>query len=158
MMLKAEAEWDMLAHLVSESIKVKAGIVSRDQFEGGERRKLNLGHTFAHAIETLARRHGDDLTHGEAVAIGIVMAARLAGLCPDIAGPHDCALAARLKADFMSCGLPVGCPYDIYWMADAMSKDKKAEGGKVHFVLPCTVGEVEIVDFSAAEVCAMLNN
>lgn len=157
-MMKAEAEWGMLSHLVAESIKVKAGVVSRDQFEGGERRKLNLGHTFAHAIETLARRQGDDLTHGEAVAIGIVMAARLAGLCPDIAPLHDCALAARLEADFMACGLPVKCPYDIPGMAEAMSKDKKAEGGKVHFVLPCAVGEVMIADLSAAEACAMLND
>lgn len=157
-MMKAEVEWGMLSHLVAESIKVKAGVVSRDQFEGGERRKLNLGHTFAHAIETLARRQGDDLTHGEAVAIGIVMAARLAGLCPDIAPLHDCALAARLEADFMACGLPVKCPYDIPGMAEVMSKDKKAEGGKVHFVLPCAVGEVMIADLSAAEACVMLND
>lgn len=156
-MTKAAVEWDILAHLVAESIKVKAGIVSRDQFEGGERRKLNLGHTFAHAIETLARREGDDLTHGEAVAMGIVMAARLAGLCPDIAAPHDCVLAASLETDFMSCGLPVGCPYDLCRMEEAMSKDKKAEGGKVHFVLPCSVGDVRIVDLSVAEACAMLN-
>lgn len=157
-MTKAAVEWDILAHLVAESIKVKAGIVSRDQYEGGERRKLNLGHTFAHAIETLARRQGDDLTHGEAVAMGIVMAARLAGLCPDIAVPHDCVLAASLETDFMSCGLPVRWPYDIFGMEEAMSKDKKAEGGKIHFVLPCSVGDVRIVDLSVAEACAMLND
>ncbi|MCX4336094.1 MAG: 3-dehydroquinate synthase [Bacteroidales bacterium] len=157
-MVKAAVEWDVLANLVAESIKVKAGIVSRDQFEGGERRKLNLGHTFAHAIETLARRQGDDLKHGEAVAIGIVMAARLAGLCPDIDPSYDCALAARLEADFTACGLPVRCPYDILGMAEVMSKDKKSVGGKVHFVLPCAVGDVRIVDLSATEACAMLND
>ncbi len=160
-MVKATVEWDVLANLVAESIKVKAGIVSRDQFESGERRKLNLGHTFAHAIETLARRHGDDLTHGEAVAIGIVMAARLAGVeqagtGSGIMAPRDCVLAARLETDFTACGLPVGCPYDILGMAEVMSKDKKSEGGKVHFVLPCAVGDVRIVDLSAAEACAML--
>ncbi len=160
-MVKAAVEWDVLANLVAESIKVKAGIVSRDQFESGERRKLNLGHTFAHAIETFARRQGDDLTHGEAVAIGIVMAARLAGAeqagpGSGIMAPRDCVLAARLETDFTACGLPVGCPYDILGMAEVMSKDKKSEGGKVHFVLPCAIGDVRIVDLSAAEACAML--
>lgn len=160
-MVKAAVEWDVLANLVAESIKVKAGIVSRDQFESGERRKLNLGHTFAHAIETFARRQGDDLTHGEAVSIGIVMAARLAGAeqagtGSGIMAPRDCVLAARLETDFKACGLPVGCPYDILGMAEVMSKDKKSEGGKVHFVLPCAVGDVRIVDLSAAEACAIL--
>lgn len=86
------------------------------------------------------------------------MAARLAGLCPDIDPSYDCALAARLEADFTACGLPVRCPYDILGMAEVMSKDKKSVGGKVHFVLPCAVGDVRIVDLSATEACAMLND
>ena len=66
-----------LMTLIAEAAKVKAGVVSRDQFESGERRKLNLGHTFAHAIEWKARETGSDITHGEAVAIGVIQAARL---------------------------------------------------------------------------------
>ena len=67
-----------LQELALAAAGVKAAIVSRDPFEAGERRKLNLGHTFAHAIEHEALRRGDDITHGEAVAMGIVLAARLA--------------------------------------------------------------------------------
>ena len=76
-----------LTELISAAAQVKAGVVSRDQFERGERRKLNLGHTFAHAIETLAQRDGGErfvrhdgisevrgVTHGEAVAMGLVPA------------------------------------------------------------------------------------
>ena len=67
-----------LQALVFAAAAVKAGVVSRDPFERGERRKLNLGHTFAHAIEHVARVKGDDITHGEAVAMGMVLAAQLA--------------------------------------------------------------------------------
>ncbi len=60
---------DELSCLIAAAARVKAGIVSRDQFEKGERRKLNLGHTFAHAIETLARKENVDKAHGDSVAM-----------------------------------------------------------------------------------------
>ena len=145
-----------LVKLIYEAAKVKAGVVSRDQFESGERRKLNLGHTFAHAIETLAQRRGDDVTHGEAVAMGIMLAAELSGkramwdeqwreIC-------DFHLYQRLEDDFLAVGLPINCRYRIEDMAEIMCKDKKAEGAKVHFVLPADIGDVRIVDMSVEEV------
>ena len=149
-----------LIKLICEAAKVKAGVVSRDQFEGGERRKLNLGHTFAHAIETLAQRRGDDVTHGEAVAMGMVLAAELSGkyarkdeLWREIC---DYSLYQRIEDDFLAVGLPINCPYRIADMADVMRKDKKAEGGKVHFVLPAAIGDVRVVDLTVDEVVGLL--
>ena len=145
-----------LVKLIYEAAKVKAGVVSRDQFESGERRKLNLGHTFAHAIETLAQRRGNDVTHGEAVAMGMMLAAELSGkramwdeqwreIC-------DFQLYQRFEDDFLAVGLPINCNYRIEDMAEIMCKDKKAEGAKVHFVLPADIGDVRIVDMSVEEV------
>ena len=138
----SDAEWQ---ELVFAAAAVKAGVVSRDPFEAGERRKLNLGHTFAHAIEHEARRLGDDITHGEAVAMGIIFAARLSDALGVSAG-----LAPRLTQDFTVSGLPVACPYPPADLAEAMGKDKKAEGGLVHFVLAERPGSAVIRDLSVA--------
>ncbi len=151
-----------LNELISAAARVKAGIVSRDQFEKGERRKLNLGHTFAHAIETLVQREGsgrfnmDGVTHGEAVAMGIVLAARLADRYyrGDRNDPTE--LEAKFSNDLWDSDIPCFCPYSIEEMAGIMMKDKKAEGGKVHFVLPKSVSEVEIVDLTVEEVCRLM--
>ena len=132
--------------LILAAAAVKAGIVSRDPFEAGERRKLNLGHTFAHAIEHEARVREDDITHGEAVAMGMILAARLSDRLGVSAG-----LEARLTADFAAVGLPTACPYPLATLAGAMDKDKKAEGALVHFVLAQCIGSVIIREMTVAE-------
>lgn len=138
--------------LIMAAAAVKAGVVSRDPYEAGERRKLNLGHTFAHAIEHVARLRGDDITHGEAVSMGIILAARLS----DALAVSN-RLEAVLTKDFRGVGLPVECPYPLRELAEAMDKDKKAEGGLVHFVLPERIGRVSIRDLSVTEVLNVLN-
>jgi 3-dehydroquinate synthase len=135
-----------LQQLISAAAAVKAGVVSRDQFESGERRKLNLGHTFAHAIEWKARETGSDITHGEAVAIGIIQAARLT----------DKSLADKLRSDFANAGLPTELPFTLESLAEAMLKDKKAERGKVHFVLIRTIGDVYTEDLTVADAISRL--
>jgi 3-dehydroquinate synthetase len=142
---------DGLQDLVFAAAAVKAGVVSRDPFEQGERRKLNLGHTFAHAIEHEARQRGNDVTHGEAVAMGMILAARLS----DATGLST-GMEARLTQDFTAVGLPVACPYPLETLAAAMDKDKKAEGGLVHFVLPERIGSVVIRDLKVDEVIKTL--
>ena len=158
-----------LTQLVAAAAKVKAGVVSRDQFEGGERRKLNLGHTFAHAVENLTRKaaekangghpvHAQEfggITHGEAVAMGMVLAARLSDR---LAGSNDDVgpLEAAIDEDLRSCGIPSVCPYTVEEMADAMRKDKKAEDGKVHFVIPQSIGNVVICDLTVDEILELL--
>ena len=145
-----------LMYLVTEAVRVKAGIVSRDQFEKGERRKLNLGHTFAHAIETLAQREERDITHGEAVAMGLVMAARLSDRVfrGDMDTPTE--MEGGLAIDLCDCGLFPQCPYDVEDMAEIMSKDKKAEGGKVHFILIREIGDVTSYALAVDEVVKLL--
>ena len=137
--------------LVFAAAAEKAGVVSRDPFERGERRKLNLGHTFAHAIEHEARQQGDDITHGEAVAMGMILAARLS----DATGVST-GMEARLTQDFTAVGLPVQCPYPLEVLAAAMDKDKKSEGGLVHFVLPERIGSVVIRDLSVSDALKTL--
>ena len=145
-----------LMYLVEEAVRVKAGVVSRDQYERGERRKLNLGHTFAHAIETLAQREGSDISHGEAVAMGLVMAARLSVRVfrGDMDTPTE--LEGGLAIDLCDCGLFPQCPYEIADMAEIMMKDKKAEGGKVHFILIREIGEVTSYPLAVEEVVRLL--
>jgi len=160
---------DTLCELIGAAANVKAGVVSRDPFEKEERRKLNLGHTFAHAIETLAQRDGGErfsnhdgaseikgVTHGEAVAMGLVLAARLADryFRKDKNDPTE--LEAKVSSDLWDADIPCYCPYTVEEMAETMKKDKKAEGGKIHFVLPKAVGDVEIVDLTVEEVIRFL--
>lgn len=154
-----------LTELVAAAARVKAGVVSRDQFERDERRKLNLGHTFAHAVETLAQRDGggrflnqeqQGVTHGEAVAMGLVLASRLADRYYRNDRNDPTALEARISNDLWDSNIPCYCPYTIEEMAEAMKKDKKAEGGKVHFALPKAIGEVEIVALAVEEVIRLM--
>lgn len=125
--------------LIVKAARIKEAIVERDPLEHGERAVLNLGHTFAHAIEHKALDRGDDILHGEAVAIGIIMAAEMA----EREGIAENGLAARLKADFQSLALPTECPYD--GLEEAMAKDKKATASGVKFVLPVAIGKVVII-------------
>lgn len=147
---------DELMYLISEAVSVKAGVVSRDQYERGERRKLNLGHTFAHAIETLAQREDRDISHGEAVGMGLVLAARLSDRV--FRGDMDTptALEGSVAIDLCDCGLYPECPYTIDQMAECMHKDKKAEAGKIHFVLLNEIGDVATYALTVDEVVKLL--
>ena len=147
---------DELLYLINEAVRVKAGVVSRDQYERGERCKLNLGHTFAHAIETLAQREDRDISHGEAVAMGLVLASRLSDRV--FRGDMDTptALEGSVAIDLCDCGLYPESPYTIDEMAEHMLKDKKAEAGKVHFVLLREVGDVTTYALSVDEVVKLL--
>ncbi len=134
--------------LILAAASVKERIVAADLYERGERRKLNLGHTFAHAIERRARLSGRDISHGEAVAMGIILAARLSerlGYAPE-------GLEARLRRDWESVGLPVDSPFPPSELADDMAKDKKAAGDKVHFVLIRGIGDVFTLPLGVGEV------
>ncbi|BBO87784.1 3-dehydroquinate synthase [Desulfosarcina ovata] len=126
---------DIIAHLVYRSVEIKAGVVSRDEREHGERRKLNFGHTFGHALEKLT-----GIPHGEAVGIGMVLAAKLSvekGFLPR----ED---AARLEQLIDRFGLPVSPPVDLAAMLGAMKKDKKREGKRIHFVFLDAMGSARV--------------
>lgn len=126
---------------ISRSIQIKVDIVTRDPFEMNERTKLNLGHTFAHAIE---RTSDFEVRHGEAVGIGLVCAARLAqlaGICKE-------QLVARIDGLVAEIGLPTRVPHSIAPrdLLNAMQTDKKRARGRLRFVLPRALGDVDIFD------------
>ena len=128
----APAEW------VRQAARIKAAIVARDPYEEGERAVLNLGHSFGHAIEYLALQKGADILHGEAVAMGIVLAA----LVSEGLGEAPKGLARRLAEDFASVGLPTQSPYPVEELLEALQKDKKAAGNQIKFVLLRAPGNV----------------
>lgn len=126
----------LTADLVLMAIKIKAGIVERDERESGERRKLNLGHTVAHAIEKSSRK----MLHGEAVAVGCVVMARLAadmGLLP----ARD---AERIERMFNRMGFTLTSPAPIEKLITALRKDKKSAGDQIKIVLPTAIGQCEV--------------
>lgn len=135
---------DALSPLIEAAADVKRRIVEQDPYEKGLRRLLNLGHTYAHAIEWYQHsvRTSNPMTHGEAVAAGMIKAARISANM----GIADNALVTRLEADFMACHLPtkLPCPEDA--LEKALWKDKKAENGKIHFVLIKSIGNVIVED------------
>jgi 3-dehydroquinate synthase len=130
-----------LAHLVTRCCELKAQVVASDEREEtGQRAVLNYGHTFAHAIETVAG-YGRFL-HGEAVSLGMCRAARLAELLKRV----DVAFVARQRALLVALGLPVDMPdLPAVELLSAMQRDKKTEQGKLRFVLPDRLGHVELV-------------
>jgi 3-dehydroquinate synthase len=124
--------------LLARSIQVKIKVVEDDPFEGGRRAVLNLGHTTAHALELLSAY---TMRHGDAVAIGAVAAARIA----EALGRAETGLADRIANVLLAVGLPVRCPprpFDAIW--EAMQHDKKRQGRYLRWILPRSVGEVEI--------------
>jgi 3-dehydroquinate synthase len=138
---------DALAEAIARSCEHKAAIVRRDPREQGERALLNFGHTFAHAIE--AEQAYDGLNHGEAVAVGMVLAARLSaamGLAP-------LAHAERLRDLLGRMGLPVTRPAGLRPQAllERMRLDKKANAMGLRFILWDSLGAARIVGDVADE-------
>lgn len=141
-----------LVRAIQVSCLEKAAIVAADETESGVRAILNLGHTFGHAIET-AMGYGTWL-HGEAVAAGMVMAADLSVRL----GLLSAVEAREAKALIHSAGLPVLPPTiaEADWLA-LMGKDKKAEQGRMKFVLLQGIGKALVrADVAAAELAATL--
>jgi 3-dehydroquinate synthase len=149
---------DALTHAVARSVEMKAAIVGADEKEAAARALLNLGHTFGHALEA-ETGYGDHLLHGEAVAIGCAQAFRFSaaqGLCPG----QD---ARRAEAAIAAAGLPVrmdqvkGFPFAADALIRHMGQDKKAEGGRLTFVLAKALGQAFVAKgVDAAAVRAFL--
>jgi 3-dehydroquinate synthase len=142
----------LLQHSVRTSCAAKAAIVAADEREGGVRALLNLGHTFAHALEAECGYSGE-LLHGEAVAIGMVLAfdlSALLGLCP----AED---AARVSRHLAAVGLPTtlgsvaGRIWDAERLIELMRRDKKVRGGRMTFVLARGIGQAVMADDVGAE-------
>ncbi len=132
---------EQLIQVIKTCCEIKADVVVRDERESGIRALLNLGHTFGHAIET-ASGYGN-LLHGETVAMGMVMAADLSRRL----GWIDSESAVKVRAVLeQSYGMPVVPPADITvkQYLDLMASDKKAEAGRIRFVLLRQIGNAEL--------------
>jgi shikimate kinase/3-dehydroquinate synthase len=126
--------------LLAQSLQVKIQVIENDPYEQGRRAVLNLGHTVGHGLERLS---DFSLRHGEAVAIGMVAASRIALEL----GRADRSLSDRIEAVLEAWGLPVRCPpYDADAIWEAMTHDKKRRGRTLRWVLPHAIGHVEIVE------------
>lgn len=131
--------------LLPEIIMVKVRIVQEDPFEQGRRAVLNLGHTFAHAFERLANF---ELRHGEAVAMGLACAARLAHRLDHCSAET----VERIVNLLRQVGLPTEAPpYPPAEVWAAMGSDKKRQGQTLRFILPRAIGHVDIFDNVARE-------
>lgn len=130
-----------LERVIIRSISIKADVVRRDEREGGVRKTLNFGHTIGHAIEL---RSGFRVLHGEAVAMGMVLEARVA----ERLGVAEPGTSDRVRAAVERSGLPAARPADQSpdEILAATRGDKKARQGVVEYALPARIGEMAAAD------------
>jgi 3-dehydroquinate synthase len=147
-----------LGKAVARSIEIKAQIVGDDEKEAAGRALLNLGHTFGHALES-ETGFGEALLHGEGVAVGCAQAFRFSARL----GHCTAQDAARAEAAIAAAGLPTrmdqvhGAPFPAERLIKHMAQDKKAEGGRLTFVLAKGIGQAFVAkDVDAAAVRAFL--
>ena len=127
---------DEISHVIARCVEIKAGVVERDERESGVRAVLNYGHTFAHAIEKITDYK--KFLHGEAVAIGMVMANALARRLGKLSGEQE----EQIRKVLQKFALPIkfhvadaDAFYELFFL------DKKSENGKIKFILPDGIGK-----------------
>jgi 3-dehydroquinate synthase len=133
----------VIERLVRDSIILKSSIVNQDETEKGIRRKLNLGHTFGHAIEK-----NTGLSHGEAISVGMVIAARLSEK-RGLLRKED---VKRMENLLKKLNLPTNVPVDKAAVMDALRKDKKRGGDWIHFVLLDGIGNTIVEKITVREL------
>ncbi len=131
----------LLTKIITRCIRLKMDVVQRDERDGGLRNILNYGHTFGHALEALTD-YGAWL-HGEAVAIGMEVAARIAVARGLLTNEH----ALRQRELLLALHLPLCCPgIDTISVLEKMQRDKKVRAGHMRWILPTQIGHAEIYD------------
>ena len=133
-----DGHWhDEIVPVIETCVRAKAKLVEEDERDTGSRQLLNLGHTLGHAIEKCS---DFGISHGHAVAIGMVYATRMAvqlGLC-------DPALLERLRAALIANHLPVSAPYTADELSAVALSDKKRAGSTMTYVLPHDIGDCRL--------------
>ncbi len=142
-----EMNEDVIYKLVKRSVKTKIEIVNKDEVEQGERRKLNLGHTWGHAVEKT-----DQIPHGQAISIGLVFAAKLS----EHLGKLSTAERAEIVNLLIKLGLPVKSETKPKTIFKALLKDKKKETDHIHFVLMDGIGNVVVEPIPIEELKAFV--
>lgn len=141
-----------ICHVIEKCAAIKAQVVQNDQFDGGERKLLNYGHTLGHAIEKLQNFNG--FSHGEAVSVGMCMLAyvnQALGGCPK----EDCELNRKLCQKY---NLPTKVDISLKSIISAVYSDKKMEGNTLKLVVLKRMGEACIVDCTPAKLEELLCN
>ncbi len=138
---------NILTDLIYRGVEIKADIVRRDERESGERKKLNLGHTFAHAIEA-----SGELNHGEAVSVGLVIAANISQKLGFLTKEE----VAEIERILQSFGLPVKTAVSRDMLLSAIHKDKKKQGDSISFILMNDIGSCEIKKLSFEELSQLI--
>jgi 3-dehydroquinate synthase len=134
-------EPSVLMPVIGESCAIKAAIVEQDERETGVRRHLNFGHTVGHALEAVTRYRR--FRHGEAVAYGMLVASDIAVARRAMPAADRDALASLIA---QMGPLPAVTDLSVAQVLDAISRDKKVVGGKLHFVLSHRIGTCDVVD------------
>jgi len=134
---------DVINRLVCDSIVIKSSIVNRDEKETGERRKLNFGHTFGHAIEKTT-----GASHGEAISAGMVIASVLSNKRGYLSAED----AEKIEGLLEKLKLPTRLPFDLGTVLDALRKDKKRNGNSINFVLLRAIGDAVVEKISIKEL------
>ena len=138
----------VIEKLVQASVRIKSSIVTRDETEKGERRLLNFGHTFGHAIEKVT-----GVAHGEAVSMGMVIASALSVKKELLSAQED----QRLRGVLQNLKLPIRSEAPSPKILDALAKDKKREGDRIHFVLLNGIGNARVDQITLKELKDTLN-
>ena len=133
--------------VVARCVEIKRDVVQQDEFDNGIRGLLNFGHTFGHAIEKLSNFA---VSHGEAVAKGMVIASRIAPLC------GLCDVECELSQLLEKYGFDISCEYSADEIFEALLSDKKRRGGTISVVLPRTIGDCTLVEVELDELHALL--
>ncbi len=131
--------------VISRCVEMKKAVVLSDEFDRGERQKLNLGHTIGHAVEACS---GFSMLHGQAVAIGMNLVTRAA------AAKGFCAadVPETVETVLNSYGLPTRTAYSAQELLHAAQADKKMDGGTLHLIVPTAIGSCQILSIPAAEL------
>lgn len=139
---------DLLADAISAAVRVKVDIVGRDEREQGERRKLNLGHTLAHAIEKCSSA----MNHGEAVAVGMALMAAAA----ERLGLLGAADRDRIVALLRRLGFDLRPPVPLERLLAEVAHDKKRLGERLHIVLPAGIGDCTVRPMTVGEFAELV--
>ena len=142
-------ENNVITELIYKSVIIKSDIVNNDETEQGERKKLNFGHTLGHAIE----KHSD-LSHGEAISIGMVFSAQLSHKKGFITQTD----VDKIKNLLSKLALPISTNIDVKKLAEAITKDKKRNSKTIDFVLIKKIGEAFIETININELINEINN
>lgn len=136
---------DSVLEIIQTCVSAKARLVEEDEHDTGSRQFLNLGHTLGHAIEKCSHF---SISHGHAVAIGMVYAARLShrlGLCGE-------SVRERIEQALLANALPISAPYTAEQLCEVALSDKKRSGGSITFVLPRAIGYCELIKKDVSEM------